>query len=198
MHKVSMPSWQSVFLPQNVQQFCSPVHLCTRSMPTWQSSHRILNDSGPPSTSQQSSSLCNSHTHAQCPLELYRTPQRFYLLNSQQSSSNCTSCLRSMPTWKSSTELTTKFCLQLCFSHTALPPEVFSNLTGLLPELMIPILCLSTPLSEPAAFRSASSVHGIQRPQYSVTPSWHETSKTFTLEIKHTPAECINTHTFTA
>jgi hypothetical protein len=56
----SMPSWPSRVssFHRNVQQLCSPVHLCTHSMPTWKSSRRILNDYGPPSTSQQSSSLC--------------------------------------------------------------------------------------------------------------------------------------------
>jgi hypothetical protein len=80
--------------------------------------------------------------------------------NSQQSSSSSTSCLRSMPTWQSSTELTTKFCLQLCFSYTALSPEVFSNLKDLpSPELLISVLCLSTSSSDSSEFRSASSVH---------------------------------------
>jgi hypothetical protein len=39
-------------------------------------------------------------------------------------------------------------------------------------------------LSEPAEFRSATSVHGYQNPQCSVTPSWYEASKTFNPEIK--------------
>jgi hypothetical protein len=87
-----------------------------------------------------------------------------------------------MPTWQSLYRTPKRFCLQLCLNYTALPPEVFSNLTGLLPELMIPVLCLSTSLSEPAVFRSASSVHGSQNPQRSVTPSWYEASKTFNLK----------------
>jgi hypothetical protein len=61
--------------------------------------------------------------------ELYRTPQRFcLLLNSQQSSSNCTLCICSMPTWQSSTEFTAEFCLQLCLSYTALPPRYSTTL----------------------------------------------------------------------
>jgi hypothetical protein len=38
------------------------------------------------------------------------------LLNSQQSSSLCTPCTGSMPTWQSFTELKESFCLQLCSS----------------------------------------------------------------------------------
>jgi hypothetical protein len=40
---------------------------------------------------------------------------------------------------------------------------------------------------------------GIQRPQYSVTPSWHETTKNLSsLKIKTTPANANLQHTFTA
>jgi hypothetical protein len=37
-------------------------------------------------------------------------------------------------------------------------------------------------LSDSSEFRSASSVHGYQNPQRSVTPSWCEASKTFNLK----------------
>jgi hypothetical protein len=60
----------------------------------------------------------------------------------------------------------------------SLASKVFSNLTGLLLELLTSVLCLSTSLSDSSEFRSASSVHGSQNPQRSVTPSWCEASKT--------------------
>jgi hypothetical protein len=87
----------------------SPVHLCTCSMPTWQSF-------------TESSVILFSSS------------------NSQQSSSNCTLCLCSMPTWQSFTELLRDYVCNCVFSHTALPPEVFSNLKGLPPELLISAL----------------------------------------------------------
>jgi hypothetical protein len=62
-----------------------------------------------------------------------------FCLNSQQSSSNCTLCLCSMPTWQSFTELTAKFCLQLCLSYTALPPRCSTTLRSSF-ELLTPVL----------------------------------------------------------
>jgi hypothetical protein len=49
----------------------------------------------------------------------------------------CTLCLCSMPTWQSFTELVRDSVCNCVFSHTALPPEVFNNLKGLPPELLI-------------------------------------------------------------
>jgi hypothetical protein len=111
------------------------------------------------------------------------------LSNSQQSSFLCALLYtRSMPTWQSSTESSSDSVCNCVLTYTALPPEVFSNLTGLLPELMTSVLCLSTSLSDSSEFRSASSVHGSQNPQRSVTPSWCEASKTFNLKSNTTPA----------
>jgi hypothetical protein len=50
------------------------------------------------------------------------------------------------------------------FSHTAFPPEVFINLTGLLLDLLISVRCLNTSLSEPAVFKSASSCARLSEP----------------------------------
>jgi hypothetical protein len=128
-------------LPQNTQQFC--LLLCTLA-PAQCPPGRALTESSVIlvfSTAEFSS-------NSQCP--------EFFFLSSP---STAPLCICSMPTWQSSTELTTKFCLQLCFSYTALPPEVFSNLKGLPPELLTSVLCLSTSLSDSAEFRSASSVH---------------------------------------
>jgi hypothetical protein len=69
------------------------------------------------------------------------------------------------------------FCLQLCLAYIALPPEVFNNLQGL-PRVddfsycaHLACLCLNPQSSE------VLQCTGIQRPQYSITPSWHETTK---------------------
>jgi hypothetical protein len=87
---------------------------------------RILSDSGLPQTfSGVLLSLCTSCTYTQCPLGRASTES--------SSDSICNCVLR----------------------YTALSPEVFNNLTGLLPELMIPVLCLSTSLSDSSEFRSA-------------------------------------------
>jgi hypothetical protein len=76
---------------------------------------------------------------------------------------------------------------QLCLRYTSLPPEVFSNLTGLpSPELLIPVPCLSTSSSDSSEFRSASSYALVIRTSTPVIPSSYEASKTFNPEIKQT------------
>jgi hypothetical protein len=80
--------------------------------------------------------------------------------------------------WQSSTEFTAEFCLQLCLSYTALPLEVFSNLKGLLPELLTSVCASARLCLTPHEFRSASTVHWDSESQHSVTPLWHEPSKT--------------------
>jgi hypothetical protein len=115
-------------LPSNTElkEFSSLLCLSAHfSMPSWQSIFSTEH-----STVLSVFSVHPMHS-AQCPPGRALTESSVILSsssNSQQSSSSSTSCLRSMPTWQSSTELTTKFCLQLCFSYTALPPEVFNNL----------------------------------------------------------------------
>jgi hypothetical protein len=138
LHTFSTPSWQEYLLfPRTFNSSVLPLcTLCTFSMPSWQSFSEssvilplLLNSRRVPS------SVHSLHTHAQCPpgrasqnsSELLAS---IFKLSTEFSFS--TSCLRSMPTWQSPTELTAKFCLQLCFSYTALPPEVFNNLTGIL------------------------------------------------------------------
>jgi len=156
---------------------CLPTHFLDTS---WQSISSI-------ECSAVLGSFCVPFTLAQCPPSKSLTESSVILSspsNSQQRSSSAPPRICSMPTWKSSTEITTKFCLQLCFSYTALPLEVFNNLTSLLLELLIPVLCLCTFLSDSSEFRSASSVHGYQdlnvlshppgvKPQ---RPTWNHTN----------------------
>jgi hypothetical protein len=88
-----------------------------------------------------------------------------------------------------------RFCLQLCLSHS-LASKVFNNLE-VFPELLTLVsvptarLCLNPQNSEVLLCTS------IQRPQYSVTPSWHETTKNLKPETRHTPANANLQHTST-
>jgi len=86
-------------------------------------------------------------------------------------------CVCLVPTWQSSYKTFSKFCLWLCLIYIALPPRCSTTLRSSL-SCWFHLLCLSTSLSKPAEFRSASSVHGYQNPHRSVTPSWCEASKT--------------------
>jgi hypothetical protein len=92
-----------------------PVPLCTFSMPNWQSFSESSVILSPELTIEFFSNA--TRAYAQCPLaEIYRTPYRFCLLNSQLIPFLCAlpfTC--SMSSWKSFTELTAKFYLQLCF-----------------------------------------------------------------------------------
>jgi hypothetical protein len=61
----------------------------------------------------------------------------------------------------------------------SLASKVFNNLE-VFTELLIPALVLQARLCLNPQNSEVLQCTGIQRPQYSVTPSWHETSKTFT------------------
>jgi hypothetical protein len=89
-------------------------------------------------TFSSSVSFCAPFAPAQCPpgRALRILSDSVLLLNSQQSSSNCTLCICSMPTWQSSTEFTVEFCLQLCLSYTALPPRYSTTLRSSSSELL--------------------------------------------------------------
>jgi hypothetical protein len=64
-----------------------------------------------------------------------------FFFNSQQSSPfNAPQRIRSMPTWQSSTEFSTELCLQLCFSHTALPPRYSTTLRSSFAKLLTSVL----------------------------------------------------------
>jgi hypothetical protein len=74
--------------------------------------------------------LC-TYAPAQCPLgRALRILNDFIfsLLNSQQSSSNCTLCLCSMPTWQSLYRTPKRLYLQLCLLPHSLASKVFNNL----------------------------------------------------------------------
>jgi hypothetical protein len=131
-----------------LKEFSSPVPVCTLTQcPLGRvSSHRTFNSSVPSCAPMH---LLNAHlaelsessvilvllsgltaeflpmhhyTYAQCPLG--RASQ-----DSQQSLCLlCTPCTCSMPSWQSFTELTQRFCLQLCFLIHSLASKVFNNL----------------------------------------------------------------------
>jgi hypothetical protein len=90
------------------------------------------------------------------------------------------------------------FCLQLCFTFTALPSEVFINPKDL-PQVddfsysaHLARLCMNPQSSKVLLCTS------IQSPQYSVTPCWHETTKNLSsLKIKQLPANENLQHTST-
>jgi hypothetical protein len=127
LHTFSTPSWRSIFssFTEHSTVLSSCALMHFARCPPGRAL-RILSDSGLPSNSQQSSSFSVHHcTHAQCPLG--RAP-------TESSSDSVCNCV---------------------LTHTALPPEVFNNLTGLLPELLTSVLCLSTSLSDSSEFRSA-------------------------------------------
>jgi hypothetical protein len=152
----------------------------------WQSSQ---NQSFPLQSLSESSSIapCSS---AQCPPQ---SSQISVILSPElkQSSSSVHPCAYAQcPLGRAPTESSSDSVCNCVLIHS-LASKVFSNLTGLPPELLTSVLCLSTSLSDSSEFRSASSCTGIQSPQHSVTPSWHETSKTSQPEITRTPAECI-------
>jgi hypothetical protein len=116
-------------LTQNVQQFCLLL-LCTYA-PAQCPPGRALRIFNDSVSSELTMKffLCALFAPTQCP------PGRA-LQNSQQN-----------------------FLCNCVSSHTALPPEVFSNLKGLPPELLTSVLCRNTSLSNSTEFRSASSMH---------------------------------------
>jgi hypothetical protein len=108
-----------------------------------------------------SSVLLCTYALARCPLGRAPSESSVILVSSNSKWSSflcaphaCAQCPLGRAPTESSVILSTTV-----FSYTALPPEVFSNLTGLLPELLTSVLCLSTSLSDSSEFRSASSVH---------------------------------------
>jgi hypothetical protein len=71
----------------------------------------------------------------------------------------------------------------------SLASKVFNNLEVFFSELLIPALCLSMPLSEPAEFRSASSVHGSQNRSVLSHPPGVKPQRP-SPEITQTPCKC--------
>jgi hypothetical protein len=138
LHTDSNALLAEFLLSQNVQQFCllscDSMHLLNALLAELSESSVILVFF---KLSAEFLPLCTSVHMLNAHLaELHRTPQRFCLLNSQQSSSNCTLCLCSMPTWQSPYRTPKRFCLQLCFNYTALPPRYSATLRSSSPELL--------------------------------------------------------------
>jgi hypothetical protein len=144
---IQVPQW-TLLSASELQEFSPPVPACTLTQrpPGGVSFLRTLSSPG--------FLPCNL-----CTMPFWQSFSEssviLVFLNSQWGSSPTNSCYAQCPLGRAPTEL--KFCLRLCLSYTALPPEVFSNLTGLPPELLIPVLCLSTSSSDSSEFRSASS-----------------------------------------
>jgi hypothetical protein len=138
-----------------LKEFSSCACLHTDSMPSWQSYTELLRVLSSSNELTTEFFLCALLALAQCPLGRA-------LQNSKR-----------------------VFCLQLCLFYTALPSEVFNNLKGL-PRVddfsscaHLACLCLNPQSSE------VLLCTGIQNPQCSVTPSWHETTKNLSsLKIK--------------
>jgi hypothetical protein len=70
------------------------------------------------------------------------------------------------------------FCLKLSISYTTLSLEVFNKLIGI-HGVVDSSSCATTRLCLNPQYSEVLQCTGIQRPQYSVMPSWHETSNTF-------------------
>jgi hypothetical protein len=112
-------------------------------------------------------------------------PQWFWLLkNSQQSSSSVHHCACAQCPLGRASQNSSNLLSVILFSSTALPPTCSVTLRSSL-SCWFQFLCCSTSLSKPAEFKSATSVHGYQNSQCSVTPSWCEASKTFTWNQTH-------------
>jgi hypothetical protein len=187
-----------VSLSQNVQQFCLlSVHLALARCPPGRAL-RILNDS-------VSSSELSTEFFLKCTLahmlnahlaELHRIlSDSGSLLNSQQSSSNCTLCLCSMPTWQSLQNPHRILSATVSLIHS-LASKVFNNLE-VFPELLIPVLvpqarlCLNPQCSEVHPLCTAIRTRSVLSHPPGVKPQRPSP------EIKHTPANAQLQYTST-
>ena len=119
-------------------------------------------------------SPCAVCTISQCPSGRVSSSHRTF----SSSGLLCTYASAQCPLGRALQNSQQNFVCNCVLSYTALPLEVFNNLKGLLPELLT-LVCSSACLClTPHEFRSASTVHWDSESQHSVTPSWHEPSKT--------------------
>jgi hypothetical protein len=200
LHTSSTPSWRSIFSTERSvvlgSFFVHSLHLLNALLAELSESLVILVFSN----SQQSSFLCALlYTRSMPTWQSFSESSVIlvFFLNSQQSSSsNCTTVhMLNAHLAELYRILSDSVCN--CVQLHSLASKVFSNLTGLLPELLISVLCLSTSLSDSSEFRSASSVHGSQNLSVLSHPPGMKPQRPSTLKSNTPPAECINNHTFT-